>query len=191
VAVNIVILRHTLGGSMRPHTTIAALALVTVAAASYAQTTDSLPPLTRNTQIQAGDSPMVRAAKAAVAARLRGPSQARTLINDQTLRRGRVFQPSGEALPAPNLGGYEASAGLATGSGASVEQAAQRAQVVQQIENLRTEQQVLADESDQEPYSDVDPDFAEQRLTQIPGQINAAEQQLRNPNPPPPPPGNN
>jgi hypothetical protein len=145
------------------------------------------PPLTKTVTVDPNDSPMVRAAKKAVASRV-NPAQRRVVSLNSTNTRGRFAIASGpvegpKVLPL-------SPAPTPPGPSASQQEAAKRAAAVQkQLKKLETEQKMLAAEMD-EPYGhDLDEDQAEMRMYE-----NQAEQkklqQTTAPTPPPPPPPN-
>jgi hypothetical protein len=142
---------------------------------------DELPPLTRSTALAPDDSPLVRAAKLAVAARV-APSERRVVELTTVLTRGRVAQAS----PNPNFNVSPAGSS-STPSSPPVftpnTEAEQRAdaeaeRVRQRMEELQRERERMAAEAD-EPYgADVAEDEVTSRQSNVQQQIETA--------PPPP-----
>ena len=144
--------------------------------------------LISDTAVKATDSPLVRAAKMVAAQRKGLVEHSPTVITNDTLKLtgGHISTSSsvpyapdpGNLLPGPSDPPPPPPAGLST---------ADRAKIEQKIQNLQTEQRIMAHEADQ-PWSDeIDEGKVEQRMTQIPGEINQLQKQL---NPPPKPPSN-
>lgn len=150
------------------------------------------PALTKTVTIDPNDSPMVRAAKKAVASRV-SPAQRRVVSLNSTKTRGRFAVATGpvEGPKVPPLSTAATPAATpAARPSASQQEAAQRtAAVRKQVEKLETEQKMLAAEMD-EPYGgDLEEDQVEERLYEV----QAAQQKLQQttaPTPPPPPPPN-
>lgn len=155
-----------------------AAALILIGAIAQAQQKDAqaqrqpeskLPPLISSTAAQAGDSPLVRAARRAVEARV--SAAGRQVISSQTLRRGTVSQASGPAH-APNVNYFDPPPGAS-----QKEDNRQAEETKKKIEKLQQEQKIMADEADQGPYGEYDEDYVEGRMTQIPQEIEAAQKQ--------------
>ena len=174
-----------------------ALVLAAVAAATPQANTDTQvsppvgdgtqPALIANVKIQPGDSDLVRAAKMTVASRINSHQKA-VVIDESYMRRvngGRLSAPTGPAaLPASTEARSLKTAQV------TVTPAAQptvyRAAVERKIDSLKQEQQRMAAEGD-EPYGgDVEEGRSEQRMTQIPGEIEKAQQTIQPPTPQPP-----
>jgi hypothetical protein len=155
-------------------------ALILAAATAQAQQTtpkaqqeiagSNLPPLISSTTAQAGDSPLVRAARRAVAARI--ATAGRQVISSQTLRRGTVSQASGPAH-GPSVNYDETPANMPK----QEEENRQALEAKKRIEKLQEEQRIMADEADQGPYGEYDEDYVEGRMTQIPREIESAQKQ--------------
>ena len=179
------------------HLVIAA-GIFAIAAHADAQTSTPPPPatpaepgtpaLTKTVTIDPNDSPMVRAAKKAVASRV-NPAQRRVISLNSTNTRGRFAIATGPAegpkVPPPSP---TASTPAAAQPSSSQQDAAKRTAAVQkQLKKLETEQSRMAAEMD-EPYGgDLEEDQVEKRMYEL----QAAQQKLQQttaPTPPPPPP---
>jgi hypothetical protein len=163
-------------------TLIVSIAVLAVALSAAAQPTSTpqRPALVSDTTVRADDSPLVRAAKIAVASRLGGS----IVIDYVYMRRttGHISEATGPALMPVNVGGAKTAAEHSS-TFAAQSQPVDRAAVQQKIEALRQEQQRMHAETD-EPYGgDVNEDQAERRMSEIPKEIN----KLQNPPPPRPP----
>ena len=162
-------------------------ASTTTAPATTATPDDTAPALIKTVVDDPNDSPMVRAAKRAVASRLRNPSQRRvvSLSTSSTTSRGRFSVSTGPA-EGPRLPPAPSDAKpVTTPQVTSAQQAAaqQKAQVQEKLKRLEAEQSMLAAEAD-EPYGgDIEEDQVEKRLTEI-----DAERKKLQETPPPPPP---
>ncbi len=145
------------------------------------------PSLISDITIRAGDSPLVRAAKTAVATRIREASRSTgVLISDAYVRNstgGRISEAHSSApLPSfgqatPRQGGSASTMNLPNIIGVN------RAGVERQNQQLRQEQGRAFEESMQPWGGDVSEDRATQRLTQIPQEIQKNEQKLNNQRP--------
>ena len=143
--------------------------------------TSSRPSLISNVSLANNDSELVRAAKTAVAARMRDASRSTgVLINDAYIRThqaGRMSESSSPLRPLPEV---------ATQTSATVVNPPQaqdnRAAVAQKRQALRQEQARAASEMD-EPYggNNMEEDRANQRMTQIPREMQQNEQQVNPP----------
>jgi hypothetical protein len=158
-------------------------AAVAVSHQGSAQTIDERPPLTSTTLVQAGDSPMVRAAKRAVAARQ--PGGMRIMIDNNVVGQGRMYQANEPtaALPiyrptVPDL--PEASPAPPAGPSA--------AEVKQKVEALKNEQARTFADSDDQYGNEIDEDLAEKRMSEIPQQIQTLQTPLQTPQATPPTP---
>jgi hypothetical protein len=118
------------------------------------------------------DSPLVRAAKAAVAARLANPGN-RIVIDSSTLMVSRYHS---DAAPAPAV---EAGRSWATGNGADAAQLAAQLRAEQEraaqneaarVQALRTEQSYMGSQHT-EVYTEGDEDQVAKRLTAIPTEM--------------------
>ena len=142
------------------------------------------PALTKTVTIDPNDSPMVRAAKKAVASRVKNPAQRRVVSLNSPNTRGRFAVATGpvEGPKVPPIS--PAPAPATRPPPASQQETARRTAAVQkQIEKLQTEQEMLAAEMD-EPYGgDLDEDQVEKRMYEA----QAAQQKLQQTTPPPPP----
>ena len=162
-------------------------ASTTTAPATTATPDDTAPALIKTVVDDPNDSPMVRAAKRAVASRLRNPSQRRvvSLTTSSTTARGRFSVSTGPA-EGPRLPPAPSDAKpVTTPQVTSAQQAAalQKAQTQEKLKRLEAEQSMLAAEAD-EPYGgDIEEDQVEKRLTEI-----EAERKKLQETPPPPPP---
>jgi hypothetical protein len=155
---------------------------VTVSPAAQAATADTAPPLTKSVKIEAGDSPLVRAAKLAVASR-QHPSNRRviTVTPGGSAGRGRYAEatgpvngpsiPAAESTPAPQQSQWQRE---------EAAKAEREAAAKERLRQLEQAQQVVGAEVD-EPYGgDIEEDAVEATLTGI-----AAERQDIAPPPPP------
>ena len=144
------------------------------------------PALTKTVTVDPNDSPMVRAAKKAVASRV-NPAQRRVVSLNSANTRGRFAIASGP-VEGPKVLPLSPASTPPSQPSASQQEAARRAAAVQkQLKKLETEQKILGSEMD-EPYGhDLDEDQVEMRLYE-----NQTEQkklqQTTTPTPPPPPP---
>jgi hypothetical protein len=137
------------------------------------------PPLLTNVNEVAGDSRLVRAAKQTVAARRRMTGKT-WKIDDSMVGHQVAVAPgpkSGNVSGPANRGGaYADSRSASTFSSAAP--GASRSDLQAKKASLKNEQSRMSEETDQ-PYSgDVDQEKAEQRLTQVPAQINQVDKQL-------------
>jgi hypothetical protein len=150
------------------------------AAAQEARQRTDVPPLIRDTTPQVNDSPLVRAARAAVAARNRAAGS-RTVIDDRTVRRGRIYQANVPLTSTLPVFPAEVQPLAATTAAPTADAIAAR----QRLEALKQEQQRTAEEADQGPYGETSEDDVERRLTQIPAEAAQAERDLQAATPPP------
>jgi hypothetical protein len=146
------------------------------------------PALTKTVAIDPNDSPMVRAAKKAVASRV-NPAQRRVVSLNSTNTRGRFAIATGPA-EGPKVPPMSPATTPAAQPSTSQQEAAQRTEAVQkQLKKLETEQSRMAAEMD-EPYGgDLDEDQVEKRMYELQAQQQKL-QQTTAPTPPPPPPPN-
>jgi hypothetical protein len=174
---------------------LAAAGILVFAAQAFAQTapetttadTAAAPPLIKTVAADPNDSPMVRAAKRAVASRK--PAAQRRVVSltaSSSATRGRVAYSTGPAegpkLPPPVSDAKPAPPPpkVLTASEAA---AKQRAEAQEKLRKLEAEEQQLGTEVD-EPYgNDVDEDYVEKRLSEIAEERKKLQQQT----PPPPP----
>jgi hypothetical protein len=141
---------------------------------------DAQPELIRTVAIHSGDSPLVQAAKKAVAARQN--SKSRIKINDRTVRgAGHVSQGTGPAVVSMNL---PPAPSYAPPPGADPADVARQKELAAKIEALKQEQERMAAEAD-EPYGgDVEEDRVDQRQSQIPQEIDQLQRQQTPSRPP-------
>jgi hypothetical protein len=175
---------------------VIAAGILAIAAHAHAQSTVQAPPpppaepatpaLTKTVTIDPNDSPMVRAAKKAVASRV-SSAQRRVVSLNSTNTRGRFAISSGPVagpkVPPPS----PTSTPAVRPSPSQQQEAAQRAAAVQkQLKKLETQQNRMAAEMD-EPYGgDLEEDLVEKRMYEIQEQQKKL-QQSTSPTPPPPP----
>jgi hypothetical protein len=170
------------------HTTIAVMTIALVGGAGlYAAETPApaTSALISDLRVQANDSPLVRAAKMAVATRAGLTVHASRVIDNASLRGMGGHVAVANANPGasiPSLGSYPqqypADPTTAPVAGET------RAQIQQKINNLRVQQGIMAEEADQ-PYGGLyNEDLVNKRMTEIPQQLNQLQNQLT---PPPPP----
>jgi hypothetical protein len=165
---------------------IVATGFLVIAASAQAQTpaatdTAATPALIKSVAIDPNDSPLVRAAKHAVASRQNAGSRRIVTVNSSHGHYAQATGPTnGPSLPATDSG---AQATKAAGPSAEQQAAAKRQGEVQnRLRQLAQEEQRVGAELD-EPYGgDIEEDAVEKRLSDI-----AAERQ-RLAQPPPPPP---
>ncbi|HYC61271.1 MAG TPA: hypothetical protein VEK79_17080 [Thermoanaerobaculia bacterium] len=149
-------------------------------------TSDAPPPLVKTVVVEPTDSPMVRAAKRAVAARVH-PSQRRVISLTTTMTRGRIAQGSGTTelpvIPPPSVEPPSpATQREAARRIAAEKAAAEKAAAVQKrLKELEQEEGMLAQEADQQYGDEVDEDLVEKRLAEI----EAERKKLLAPPPPP------
>jgi len=170
--------------------------ILVAAVSSFAQTAQTAPqpnvetsaatapPLTKTVAVEPTDSPLVRAAKLAVASR-QHPSNRRVVkLNGISTGRGRFAESTGP-VNGPNLPASSTpSTPTAVPEWQRREQAkaAQEAEKQKKLQELAQQERVVGVELD-EPYGgDIEEDAVEQRMTEIEQQ----RQQLQTPNPPRP-----
>jgi hypothetical protein len=156
----------------------------TAPATTTATTDDTAPALIKTVVDDPNDSPMVRAAKRAVASRLRNPNQRRvvSLTTTSTTTRGRFAISSG-AAEGPKLPPVPSDAKPVKTPNPQNAAAIQKAQVQEKLKRLDAEQRMLAAETE-EPYGgDMEEDQVDQRLAAI----EAERKKLQQATPPPPP----
>ena len=135
------------------------------------------------------DSPMVRAAKRAVASRLRNPNQRRvvSLSTSSTTTRGRFSRLDGSCrgAEAPARAVRCQAAQDAAVTTAQEAAALQKAQVQEKLKRLEAEESMLAAETD-EPYGgDIEEDQVDKRLSEIEAERKKLQQEQATPPPPP------
>jgi len=145
------------------------------------------PALTKTVTVDPNDSPMVRAAKKAVASRV-NPAQRRVVTLHSTNTRGRFAVATGPT-EGPKVLPLSPASAPAVQPSPSQQEAAKRAAAVQkQLKKLEAEQKMLAAETD-EPYGgDIDEDQVEKRLYENQAAQKKLEQTTAQTPPPPPPP---
>jgi hypothetical protein len=159
-------------------------AAVLTASAALAQT---VAPLIQDATVQPGDSPLVAAAKRALAARQRAVgSDSAWVIDDSMVRHFRIADA---AAPPPSLPPASAPTRAEVPSTfSSYDGTAARQQQERERAALQREQQLMAEENDQPYGGGVSEDHVVERMTQIPKQIEAIDRQAQQqPSPPPPP----
>jgi hypothetical protein len=149
--------------------------------AAAAETTE--PALTKSVVLSVGDSPLVRAAKIAVASR-QNPAKRRVITIGSSAGRGRFSQATGPTQ-GPSIP-PSSTASVAGPSESQIMEANQRkaqaAEVQKRLNQLAQEEQRVGAELD-EPYGgDIEEDAVEKRLSDI----SAERQKLQQPAPPPP-----
>jgi hypothetical protein len=157
--------------------------------ATTAKPDDTAPALIKTVVDDPNDSPMVRAAKRAVASRLRNPSQRRVVSLTTTSTRGRFSVSTGPAegprLPPVPSDAKPVKTPLVTNAQEAA--ALQKAQVQEKLKRLETEQAMLAAETE-EPYGgDIEEDQVDKRMSEIQAEQQKL-QQTTAPTPPPPSP---
>jgi hypothetical protein len=165
---------------------IVATAVLIAATSSHAQSqpaaaSDSAAPaLTKSIVIQAGDSPLVRAAKSAVASR-QHPSNRRVLTLGRNTGRGRFAQATGPT-EGPNIPPSTAYVPpKPDNSGANQANAQRAAEVQSRLKQLEQEEQVVGAEMD-EPYGgDIEEDAVDKRLTDIAAERQKLQQEQQKP----------
>ncbi|HEV7765558.1 MAG TPA: hypothetical protein VGQ76_11195 [Thermoanaerobaculia bacterium] len=166
--------------------------ILVIAASAHAQTTAAAtpdsPPLTKTVVIESGDSPLVRAAKRAVASRQ--GTDARRVITVRTSAagagRGRFAEATGP-ISGPQVPAITNPAKPNTSSQKSEAQRkaaeAQKAHVDAKLKQLAEEEAMVAAEAD-EPYGgDMEEDEVDARL----GSIEEQRRELQPVQQPPPP----
>ncbi len=157
-------------------------AVLLLAAPLYA---DNGPALISDVTAREHDSPLVRAAKSAVASRQRMAAHSPVIIDNAYLRRSHVTlttSSSAAALPAgaPSYYAQPQAVGNATPALSPTDRAA----VQQKIQQLTMERAIMAEQADQPYAGDISEDRVDQRLSQIPMEINQAQRQLQTPSAP-------
>jgi hypothetical protein len=143
------------------------------------------PLLTKTVEVEAGDSPMVRAAKRAVASR--GPASQRRVVSLTTNgTHGRIAISSGPkqgptVLP---LTTNWATPQKPQPSVAEQQAAAQAAERTEKLKKLELEQQGLAAQLDEETPNDIDEDALDRRMAEIEGEQKKLQQQQQTQRPP-------
>jgi hypothetical protein len=176
------------------HLVIAA-GILAIAAHANAQSSPPAPPpaepatpaLTKTVTIDPNDSPMVRAAKKAVASRV-NPAQRRVVSLNATNTRGRFAVATGPA-EGPKVPPMSPATTPAAQPSSSQQEAAKRTAAVQkQLKKLETEQNRMAAEMD-EPYGgDLEEDQVEKRMYEVQMEHEKLQQTTAaTPTPPPPP----
>jgi hypothetical protein len=144
----------------------------------------TVPPLTKTVTVDANDSPMVRAAKNAVASRV-SAGQRRVVSITSTSTRGRYAESTGPSEGPhvkPQTTGWTTPVQKPQPSESEKAAAAKYAADLQQkLKKVQIEQGRMANEMD-EPYGgDIDEDQAEQRLTQATAEQKKLEQSAQKP----------
>jgi hypothetical protein len=141
----------------------------------------TVPPLTKTVASDPNDSPMVRAAKKAVASRVNA-GQRRVVTLNSTSSRGRFAESTG-ASEGPKVVPLS-PAGWATPVQRPQPSASERQAIAQrdaQLKKVQKEQGAMAGEMD-EPYGgDVEEDEAEQRLAKAMAEQQKLEQSAQKP----------
>lgn len=138
------------------------------AAATRAQDTA----LIRDTTVRPDDSPLVAAAKRAVAARRSGAPQSVWQITDSMVGHALAVSAPSPALPpaAPRVSQAQMPSTFSSYDARPGQQAAEAKR-----RSLQREQQQMAEEHDQPYGGDISEDRVVQRLSQIPTEINATK----------------
>lgn len=139
-----------------------------LAAAASAQT----PPLIHDTTVRKDDSPLVAAAKRAVAARRGAVTAQNGWAIDDAMVGHSLLAPA--AIP-PQLAGSASPQSEVSATFSSYDAKGARAAAGKQRAALEQEQRRMAEEHDQPYAGDVSEDRVEQRLTQIPTEIEATK----------------
>jgi hypothetical protein len=144
----------------------------------------TVPPLTKTVAVDPNDSPMVRAAKKAVASRV-SAGQRRVISITSTNTRGRYAESTGPSEGPhvkPQTTGWTTPIQKPQPSESEKAAAAKYAADIQrQLKKVQAEQGRMANEMD-EPYGgDIDEDQAEQRLTQAAAEQQKLEQSAQKP----------
>ena len=157
-------------------------AVLLLAAPLYA---DNGPALISDLTAREHDSPLVRAAKNAVASRQRMAVHSPVIIDNAYLRRSRVtLTTSSSAAALPPAGASYIQPQQPMGTATPALSPADRAAVQQQIQQLTMERARMAEQADQPYAGDISEDRVDQRLSQIPNEINQAQRQLQTPSAP-------
>lgn len=144
----------------------------------------TIPPLTKTVAVDPNDSPMVRAAKRAVASRV-SVGQHRVVSITSTSTRGRYAESTGPAEgphAKPQATGWTTPVQKPQPSESErVAAAKYAAEIKQKLKKVQAEQGQMANEMD-EPYGgDIDEDQAEQRLAQAAAEQKKLEQSAQKP----------
>ena len=174
---------------------VIAAGILAIAAHANAQSSPPAPPpaepaspaLTKTVTVDPNDSPMVRAAKRAVASRV-SPAQRRVVSLNSTNTRGRFAIATGP-VAGPKVPPPSPASTPAVQPSPSQQEAAKRTAAVQkQLKKLETEQNRMATEMD-EPYGgDLDEDQVEKRMYELQAAQQKLQQTTAQTPPPPPPP---
>ncbi|HEX3583686.1 MAG TPA: hypothetical protein VH087_18100 [Thermoanaerobaculia bacterium] len=172
---------------MRPLDAIVAAGLILFAAGAAAQsqpatTTDTAaaaPTLVKTTELSLSDSPLVRAAKQAVASRKK---QHVTVIDNEKVKHAsgaRMTEPTQSlppVLPPPATGAIETPPMLVGGPPPPA--GPDRAALEKRLETLKKQQELLAAAGDQPYGDDLDSEAAEKKLSTVSEEMKKLEQQL-------------
>jgi hypothetical protein len=159
-------------------------AVLLLAAPLYA---DNGPALISDLTAREHDSALVRAAKNAVASRQRMAAHSPVIIDNAYLRRSHVTlttSSSSAALPTPGPSYIQPQSITNAPPALSP---TDRAALQQKIQQLNMERARMAEQADQPYAGDISEDRVDQRLSQIPMEINQAQRQLQTPAAPPTP----
>lgn len=168
-------------------TAVILLTLAALPLSLFAQ--GSMPPLVPDVRFRPDDSPLVRAAKIAVASRAGQPT--RVFDNAAVANSRGVISTSSGAAELPTFQPTSMYPGAAPAAGQSTQTFApqvDRAAVQKKIQQLNQEEGRMAMEAEQPYAGDVSEDRVDQRLSQIPQERQQLQQQLNQPQPTPPPP---
>jgi hypothetical protein len=153
---------------------VAVIALFWALSGAAQEKSSPIPALLHDFAERPGDSPLVRAAKQSLALRRNGRSSG-WVVNDTMVR-----HLHGEYVPATS----QRAAPEVPAVSAATQDPVDRQAIARKIQAARQEMLRMAQESD-EPYGgDISEDRVQQRMSQLPGEIDTLNKQL---NPPPPP----
>lgn len=154
------------------------------AAPATGTTSVTAPPLTQDVTPSPDDSRLVRAAKLAVARRRALLASGAVWHVDDSMVGHKIDKPEPGNAGQP-LGSGGASSKPATGGSAQTMSTAapgpSKAALAQKKAALKQEQARMGEEADQPYAGDVPEGKAEQRLTEIPGQIKSVDQKMQPP----------
>jgi hypothetical protein len=158
--------------------------LVLLAAPLYA---DNTPALISDVTARDNDSRLVRAAKNAVASRQLMAAHSSVVIDNLYLRRSRATLTTTSHSAALPTGGVTYVQPQPVTNAPPTLSPSDRAALQQKVQQLNMERARMAEQADQPYAGDISEDRVDQRLSQIPNEINQAQRQLATPPAPPTP----
>jgi hypothetical protein len=152
--------------------------LVLLAAPLYA---DNGPALISDVTVRDNDSRLVRAAKNAVASRQRMAAHTSVVIDNTYLSRSHAVLTTTSAAAMLPTGGADYVQPQPSAPVSPALSPSDRAAIQQKIQQLNTERARMAEEAAQPYAGDVSEDRVDQRMNQIPTELNQLQRQLATP----------